>query len=141
MSFLVDTNVISEIRKSARCDAAVAAWWADVPEDELWLSVVVLGEIRKGIERARPRDTAKAEALDSWLAELTAGYADRLLAIDAAVADEWGRLSAIRRLPVVDALLAATANVHGLTLVTRNEADVAGLGVQVLDPFEHDRGA
>ena len=141
MSFLVDTNVVSEIRKGPRCDPAVAAWWADVAEDELWLSVAVLGEIRKGIELARLRDPAKARALERWLAELTAGYADRLLVVDTAVAQEWGRLSAIRRVPVVDALLAATANVHGLTLVTRNEQDVAGLGVAVLNPFEHGRGA
>ena len=141
MSFLVDTNVVSEIRKGPRCDPAVAAWWADVAEDELWLSVAVLGEIRKGIELARLRDPAKARALERWLAELTVGYADRLLVVDTAVAQEWGRLSAIRRVPVVDALLAATANVHGLTLVTRNEQDVAGLGVAVLNPFEHGRGA
>ena len=135
MSFLVDTNVISEIRKGARCDAAVASWWATVNEDDLWLSALVLGEIRKWVEIARRRDPQKAAALDAWLGEVTAGFGDRILPVDMAVADEWGRIMAIRPTPVTDALLAATARTHGLVLVTRNEADVAGLGVDVLNPF------
>ncbi|MGF1658123.1 MAG: type II toxin-antitoxin system VapC family toxin [Rubrimonas sp.] len=135
MSFLVDTNVISEIRKGARCDAAVASWWATVNENDLWLSALVLGEIRKWVEIARRRDPQKAAALDAWLGEVTAGFGDRILPVDMAVADEWGRIMAIRPTPVTDALLAATARTHGLVLVTRNEADVAGLGVDVLNPF------
>lgn len=135
MSFLIDTNIISEVRKGARCNPGVARWWADVAEGDLWLSTLILGEIRKGVELARRRDQDKAAVLEAWLGEVVAGFGDRLLPVDAAVSDEWGRISAIRPVPVIDALLAATAKAHGLTLVTRNEADVAGLGVQVLNPF------
>lgn len=135
MSFLIDTNIISEVRKGDRCDRAVAAWWAGVAEEDLWLSTLVLGEIRKGVELARRRDPAKASALEAWLGEVASGFADRVLAIDGAVAEEWGRISAIRPVPVIGALLAATAKANDLTLVTRNEADVAGLGVEVLNPF------
>jgi predicted nucleic acid-binding protein len=135
VSFLVDTNVISEIRKGPRCDAAVAAWWSGAPEEALWLSALTLGEIRKGVELARRKDPAKAAVLESWLDAVTSGFGDRVLPVDAAVAAQWGRLGAIRPVPVIDALLAATASAHGLTLVTRNAADVEGLGVPVLNPF------
>lgn len=136
MSFLIDTNIISEVRKGARCNPGVARWWAEVAEGDLWLSPLILGEIRKGIELARRRDPDKASVLEAWLGEVVSGFGDRLLPVDAAVADEWGRMNAIRPVPVIDALLAATAKAHGLTLVTRNEADVAGLGVEVMNPFE-----
>lgn len=136
MSFLIDTNVISEVRKGDRCDPAVAAWWAGVAEEDLWLSALVLGEIRKGVELARRRDSQKAAALEAWLSEVTSRFADRVLPVDTAVAEEWGRLNAIRPVSVIDALLAATAKANGLTLVTRNGADVAGLGVDVLNPFD-----
>lgn len=135
MSFLIDTNIISEVRKGARCNPGVARWWAEVAEGDLWLSSLILGDIRKGVELARRRDPDKAAVLEAWLGEVVAGFGDRLLPVDAGVADEWGRISAIRPVPVIDALLAATAKANGLTLVTRNEADVAGLGVQVLNPF------
>ncbi|WBQ11312.1 type II toxin-antitoxin system VapC family toxin [Hyphomonadaceae bacterium ML37] len=135
MSFLIDTNIISEVRKGDRCDRAVAAWWAGVAEDDLWLSALVLGEIRKGVELARRRDPRKADALEAWLGDVIAGFADRVLPVDTAVAEEWGRMNAIRPAPVIDALLAATAKANGLTLVTRNTADVAGLDVDVLNPF------
>lgn len=136
MSFLIDTNIISEVRKGARCNRGVATWWAEVAEGDLWLSALILGEIRKGIELARRRDPDKASVLEAWLGEVVSGFGDRLLPVDAAVADEWGRMSAIRPVQVIDALLAATAKANGLTLVTRNEADVAGLGIEVLNPFE-----
>ncbi len=136
MSFLIDTNVISEVRKGDRGDPAVAAWWAGVDEDDLWLSALVLGEIRKGVELARRRDPQKAGILEAWLNDVVTGFGDRVLPVDAAVADEWGRMNAIRPVPVIDALLAATAKSNGLTLVTRNGSDVAGLGVDVLNPFE-----
>lgn len=135
MSFLIDTNIVSEVRKGARCDANVAAWYAGIADDDLYLSTLVLGEIRRGVERIRPRDRARAEALEAWLAEVADAFADRLLPVDRAVAECWGSLSARRPIPVVDGLLAATAQVHGLTLVTRNEADVTGLGTAVLNPF------
>lgn len=136
MSFLIDTNIISEVRKGDRCDPTVATWWSGVAEDDLWLSALVLGEIRKGVELARRRDPTKAAALEAWLGDVIAGFGDRVLPVDTAVAEEWGRMNAVRPVPVVDALLAATAKTNGLTLVTRNGADVAGLDVEVLNPFE-----
>lgn len=141
MSFLIDTNIISEIRKGPRCDAKVAAWYAAIDDDELYLSVLVLGEIRKGVERARRRDPVKAEALAAWLASVDRAFGERILAIDRKVADEWGRMSAGRPIPTIggptiEGLLAATAKAHRMTLVTRNDADVAGLGANVLNPFD-----
>ena len=136
MSFLIDTNIVSEIRKGNRCDPAVAAWWAGVAEDDLRVSVLVLGEIRKGVELARQRDPQKARALETWLNDLVSDFGDRIIPVDAAVAEEWGRMAAVRPVPAIDALLAATARTNGLTLVTRNAADVTGLDVEVLNPFE-----
>lgn len=136
MSYLIDTNIISELRKGAKCDPGVAAWWATVAEEDLWLSALVLGEIRKGVELARRRDPAKAEALEGWLAEVVANFGDRVLTVDAAVADAWGRMGAIRSAPVIDSLLAATSKANALTLVTRNAAAVAGLGIEVLNPSQ-----
>ena len=136
MSFLIDTNIISEVRKGDRCNPAVASWWASVAENDLWLSALVLGEIRKGVELARRRDPQKAAALEAWLTHVVSGFGDRVLPVDTVVAEEWGCLNAIRPVPVIDALLAATAKANGLTLVTRNGADVAGLGIEVLNPFE-----
>lgn len=136
MSFLIDTNIISEVCKRGRCDPNVAAWWSRLAEDDLWLSSLVLGEIRKGVELGRRHDSRKAKALEGWLAYIVSSFGDRVLPVDAAVVDQWGRTSAIRSVPVIDALLAATAKVYGLTLVTRNLADVAGLEVDVLNPFE-----
>jgi predicted nucleic acid-binding protein len=97
LSYLIDTNIISEVRKGERCDARVAAWYASIADEDLFLSTLVLGEIRKGIELARPRDPDKAAALEGWLA--------------------------------------VTAPTNGLTLVTRNDRDIAGLGAAVLNPF------
>lgn len=135
MSFLIDTNIISEVRKGSRCDPHVALWYDSVADTDLYLSVLVLGEIRKGIESVRPRDPGKAEALDAWLAKVHLIFGARVLPVDRAVAEEWGRISAIRSVPAVDALLAATAKAHGMVLVTRNDADVHGLGAAVLNPF------
>lgn len=135
MKYLVDTNVISEVRKATRCNPGVSAWYATVVDEDLCLSVLVLGEIRKGLERLRPRDPEQANMLDAWLNAITEVFGERALPIDAAIANEWGRMNGIRPVSVIDGLLAATAKVHGLTLVTRNEADVSGLGATVLNPF------
>ncbi len=136
MKYLIDTNVISEVRKRDRCDSNVAVWYASIDDADIYLSVLVLGEIRKGIERARNTDPARAQALETWLLSLPRLYADRVLPVDRLVADEWGSISAIRSVPPIDALLVATAKVHRMTLVTRNVADVADLGAAVLNPFE-----
>jgi len=136
VNYLIDTNVISEIRKGTKCDANVAAWWESVDDADIYLSVLVLGEIRKGVERARLNDPAQARALEKWLTTVVQSFGERILPIDQAVADEWGRMSAARPVSTVDALLAATAKVQGMTLVTRNVADIADLGAMVINPFE-----
>lgn len=138
MSFLIDTNVISEVRKGSRCNPNVAAWYGRVDEADLHLSVLVVGEIRKGIEKARAPDPGKAAALEQWLGDVIEGFAHRILPLELRVTQEWGRMSAIRSVPVVDALMAATAKVNGLTLVTRNAADVRGLGAAIFNPFEQE---
>jgi toxin FitB len=135
VSYLIDTNIISELRKGDRCDRRVAAWYASIADEDLFLSTLVLGEIRKGVELARTRDPDKAAMLERWLGEVEAAFGGRVLGIDNAVADQWGRMSAIKPAPVVDGLLAATAMTNGLTLVTRNDRDVAGLGAAILNPF------
>jgi predicted nucleic acid-binding protein len=112
----------------------LSAWFEAQDPDSLFISVITLGEIREGIERLRVRDATRAQALGLWLTDLGSLYGDRVLPIDQSVADEWGRLRAIRSLPVVDALLAATARVHGLTLVTRNDRDFKGLNLTILNP-------
>ena len=136
MSYLIDTNIISEVRKGARCNAHVSAWYVSVTDEDLFLSTLVLGEIRKGIELARPRDSGKAEALERWLEEVEAAFNGRVLGIDNAVSDQWGRMGAIRPIPAIDGLLAATALTDNMTLVTRNDRDVAGLGATVFNPFK-----
>jgi predicted nucleic acid-binding protein len=136
VSYLVDTNVISEVRKGANCHPNVAAWFDSIEDDDIYLSVLVLGEIRKGIERAQASDPARSRVLERWLLALTESFADRILPIDRMVADEWGRMSAKRPVSTVDALLAATAKTHRMTLVTRNISDVTDLGADVLNPFE-----
>jgi predicted nucleic acid-binding protein len=135
VSYLIDTNIISEVRKGDRCDPHVSAWYASVVDDELFLSTLVLGEVRKGIELARARDPNKAATLEQWLRQVETAFGSRVLGIDSTVSDRWGRMSAIRPIPVIDGLLAATAATYGLTLVTRNDRDIVGLGAAVLNPF------
>lgn len=135
MSYLLDTNVISELRKGERADQGVKAWFTKLDEEEIFLSVLTVGEIRRGIESIRRRDLDAATALDSWLARVVEAHRDRIIGLDRAIAEEWGRLNVPDPLPVVDGLLAATAKVTGLTLVTRNIVDVESTGVAVLNPF------
>ncbi|MBS1864208.1 MAG: type II toxin-antitoxin system VapC family toxin [Actinobacteria bacterium] len=135
MSYLLDTNVISELRKGERADPGVAAWFSDLDDEEIFFSVLTIGEIRRGIEGIRRRDSDSAAVLDSWLARLTEAHGERFLSIDRAIAEEWGRMNVPDPLSVVDGLLAATAKVLGLTLVTRDVGDVKGADVDVFDPF------
>lgn len=137
MSYLIDTNVLSEIRKGDAANANVRGWLMRVADADLYVPAIVFGEVRRGVERVRHRgDLAQASALERWLLQLATVYADRVIPVDVRVADTWGRLQVPDPIPVVDALLAATAIVHSLTLVTRNVRDVAGTGVRCLDPFE-----
>ena len=135
MRFLVDTNVLSELRKRRRCHPNVARWVAAIPTEDLYTSVLVLGEIRRGVERARRHDPNQALVLERWLGTVRLTFEGRILPIDDVISEEWGRLNVPDPIPAVDGLLAATARVHGLTVATRNIGDVARTGVQVLDPF------
>lgn len=136
MTWLIDTNVLSELRKGDRSDDGIRTWFAEASEDDLFTSVLVLGEIRRGIESVRRRDLPSALALELWLGRLTRDFGERILPIDGRVADRWGSLNVPDPVPTVDGLLAATALVHDLILVTRNTRDVARTGVRVLDPTE-----
>ncbi len=135
MSYLLDTNVISEIRKE-HSDARVKAWFAATGAHELYLSVLTVGEIRHGIERLRRRDPAQTGVFEVWLTALQRDFAERLLPVTAEIADQWGRLGVPDRISTVDGLLAATALVDGLTLVTRNTGDLVRTGVRLLNPFD-----
>ena len=134
VKYLLDTNIISEIRKGPRCHPNVAAWYSNLEGESLYLSVLVLGEIRKGIEGLRGRDAGKANELDLWLEQLQTSFQSQILPVGTAISQEWGRLSSLHTVPVIDGLLAATA--HRLVLVTRNTRDFADLGIQLLNPFE-----
>jgi predicted nucleic acid-binding protein len=138
VSWLVDTNILSELRKGDRAHERIRAWFTDAREEELFTSVLVLGEVRRGIESIRRRNVPSALALDQWLVRLSTSFSDRVLPVDAEVADRWGALNVPDPVPTVDGLLAATALVHDLTLVTRNVRDVAGTGVRLLDPTSTD---
>lgn len=135
MSFLLDTNIVSELRRP-RAHAGLIGWFDAQSARSLFLSIVTAGEIRQGIEQLRRHDARQANLLDRWLNGLTQFYEDRLLYVDGPVADEWGRIRARRSVPVMDGFIAATARVHKLTLVTRNVRDFANLGVTLLNPFE-----
>jgi len=135
VSYLLDTNVLSELVRP-RPDARVVRWFREVPGEALHLSVLTLGEIRSGIERLGPG--ARREKLRLWLeTELPAWFEDRVLPVDAPVADRWGRLlaEAGRSVPAVDGLLAATALHHELRLVTRNAEDFDFPGLEVVNPW------
>ena len=135
MSFLLDTNVLAELRKP-RPHPSVAAWYEGVGDEELFLSVLVVGEIQQGVTRLRRKDPRQAAVYEAWLGKLRREFADRVLPVSQDVALAWGRLAAGDPLPVVDGLLAATALVHGLTVATRNVADFEPTGVALLNPFE-----
>lgn len=132
---LLDTNVVSELRKPD-CDAGVAAWYATVHSEDLYISVLVVGEIRLGIERLRRREPFQAAVYERWLSELQRDFAERIVPISAEIADEWGRMNVSDPVPAIDGLMAATAKLHGWTFVTRDVYDVAGTGVRLLNPFE-----
>lgn len=136
MAFLLDTNVVSELRKRERADPGVRRWFATVDDVDLYVSVLVVGEIRRGIELLRRRDAVSAKALDRWLSGLERRYEDRILSVTVEICRVWGGLSLERPLAPIDGLMAATALHHGLTLVTRNVGDVERSGVDVLNPFQ-----
>ena len=135
MGFLIDTNVLSELRKKERANPGVQHWFAGVAGESLYLSVLIVGEVRNGIERLRRRDPAAADNLERWLTKVQTDMAGKILPVTTNIADRWGRLNAPDPLPVIDSLLAATALEHDLILVTRNVDDVKRTGVKLLNPF------
>ena len=135
MEFLIDTNVLSEMRKGARANQGVRDWFSQVDGDRLYVSVLTLGEIRLGIEQIRRRDPTAAQSLQYWLHRLETDNDRRILPVTRMITDRWGRLNVPDKLPTIDGLLAATALVHDLTLVTRNVRDVERSGVKLLNPF------
>ena len=136
MAYLLDTSVISELRRGRRCDPKVRQWVSAIPADELFISVLTLGEIRAGIESKRRKDPEQAEAIERWLNSITVEYATRTLPVTTVEADRWGRIPMQGRLPDVDGLIAATAMIHGLTVATRNTGDFWWSGVPLVNPFE-----
>lgn len=138
MNFLIDTNIISELRKPAdRRNQGVEQWFTQADPDTLFLSVLVVGEIRKGIEAKRMSDPSQAVALEFWLERIIDGYSDRMLPIDSETAQLWGRAQSIRPFPVIDGLLAATAQARGMVLVTGNVNDLEGWPASnlLMNPF------
>lgn len=132
--YLLDTNVLSETRKK-KADPGVLAWLQAVDSDSLYISVLTIGELRKGVAAKLRTDPAAAKALAAWVEGLEFGFVDRVLDIDAATARLWGDWSGDRPRPVVDTLLAATAVLHSLTFVTRNTRDVRGIQVRLHNPW------
>ena len=134
LQYLLATNILSETRKK-RANERVIAFLSAAEPSALFISVLTLGELRKGVALKIPSDADAARRLGAWVDGLEFSFGDRIFGVDAAIARQWGELSAQRARPVVDTLLAATALVHKLTFVTRNTNDVHDLGVKLLDPW------
>jgi toxin FitB len=135
VSFLLDTNVVSELRKAARGNPQVAAWFRAIPNVDLYTSVVVIAELRRGIERLRRHDVAQALRLETWFSGVRDAFGARILPITTSIAEEWGRINVPDPLPILDGLLVATARVHGLTLVTRDASDLRRRGFAIFNPW------
>jgi hypothetical protein len=136
LKYLLDTNVLSEIRKGNNTHPAVRKWWSETDFLEIHVSVMVLGEIRQGVERLRGKNPQKAQEIERWLQSITNALGARLLVVNHKIADVWGRMGVKRTLPLVDSILAATAVAHELTLVTRNTKDIQNTGARYLNPFK-----
>jgi hypothetical protein len=136
MGFLLDTNIVSELRKRERCRTSVREWFTEVPFDEIYLSVLLFGEVQRGIEKLRVRDLPASRSLEQWSRGLMLAHKERILDVTLEIARIWGNLTASQTGSIADALLAATAIYHDLTLVTRNTSDFQRFGVDYFNPFE-----
>jgi toxin FitB len=135
VSYLLDTNVISELRKRSKIDAGILKWSSGTDPQAQYTSVVVIGELRRGVERKRLQDPLQADVLERWLERSIANFEGRILNIDQQVATVWGRMGIPDPVPVIDGLIAATAKVHDLTVVTRDKAILAMKDVKSINPF------
>ncbi len=135
MAYLIDTNIISEIQKGSNADSNVMKWFDSIDENEAFLSVLVIGELKQGIEKLRRRNIKQAEALEYRLNAFEQIFQDRILPITIEIAEIWAINNVPDKLPVIDGLLAATALFHDLILVTRNTKDVKRSNVKLLNPF------
>jgi predicted nucleic acid-binding protein len=135
VNVLVDANVVSELRRGRNADRRVVGWFSEISSERVFTSVVVLGEIRRGIELVARRDKPQAERLERWYASIRGQLADRVLAVDEPIMMVCSRISVPDPLPAYDGLIAATALVHGMTVATRNAADYRRAGVEVFDPW------
>jgi predicted nucleic acid-binding protein len=138
MTYLIDANVVSEIRRR-RPDRSVLDWLAETASAEQHLSVLTVGELRRGAALLRRRDQRAAASLDSWIDKTVTEHRDRLVPVTIEVAERWARVGVPDPVPPIDGLLAATALVYDWTVVTRNTADFEGIGVRTLDPFTPER--
>ncbi len=135
MNYLIDTNVLSELRKRERAHPLVVDWFQKRKPQEVFLSVLTLGELRRGVERLYRRDPKTAHIIGTWLEQIPDRFQDRILHVDQAVAEQWGRLGVLASLPDVDGLIAATALVYDMVVVTRNVKHIAPTGVRHVNPF------
>lgn len=135
MAFLLDTNVLSELRKGSKCDPKVRKWARANVSARHCISVLSLGEVRRGIDLLRQKDPRQCPAFGRWLTALRTDYADDLLPITEEIAERWGQMMAAQPQPVIDSLIAATALEHHLTVVTRNIGDFERTGVPLVNPF------
>lgn len=136
MNILVDTNVISELRRGRNADSRVLRWFGAIAPENVFTSVIVLGELRRGIELLARRDRRQADTLAQWYDIIRERLADRVLVVDEPVMTVWARISTPDILTAYDGLIAATALRHGLTVATRNLRDYRRSGVQVVNPWE-----
>jgi predicted nucleic acid-binding protein len=135
VNVLVDTNVISELKRGRNAAANVVAWFAALPIEQAFTSVVVLGEIRRGIELVARRDKPQADALERWYATMRQRLANRVIAVDESVMTAWSKISVPDMLSAYDGLIAATALVHAMAVATRNATDYRRVGVHVINPW------
>lgn len=135
MAYLADTNVISELRKT-NANPHVRAWSAATPGPDIYLSTMTIGELRLGAVRIRRKDPAHAALLDAFLTQVKRDYDGRIVPVTLEIAEVWAEINVPDPLPIADGLIAATAKVHGWTVVTRNIADFERTGVAILNPFE-----
>ena len=135
MKYLLDTNVISELRIAEKTHPSVQEWWSETDIQTVYISVLVLGEIRQGIERLRIKDPQRTGEIGHWMQLVTRLLGARVLIVNQQIADIWGRMGIKRTLPLVDSVLAAAALAHDPTLVTRNTKDIQDTGVRYLNPF------